>query len=145
MFHVSHISQSCQLLITSSILLDFDLLTFLHVSALIIFFGTQYVFFIFFFFSSRRRHTRLTVTGVQTCALPIYLLPGPGIAAGPPARRGTAFRRADRVSVRQGHRRVSRDHAGDQAGDRTGQFRRAVRSEERRVGKECRSRWSPYH
>src|SRR3989441_13235353 len=24
-------------------------------------------------------------------------------------------------------------------------FRRAVRSEERRVGKECRSRWSPYH
>src|SRR5256886_16534874 len=25
----------------------------------------------FFFFSSRRRHTRLTVTGVQTCALPI--------------------------------------------------------------------------
>src|SRR5881409_4306257 len=28
--------------------------------------------FIFFFFSSRRRHTRCeTVTGVQTCALPI--------------------------------------------------------------------------
>ena len=30
------------------------------------------VFFIFFFFSSRRRHTRyISVTGVQTCALPI--------------------------------------------------------------------------
>src|SRR3546814_574445 len=30
-----------------------------------------------FFFSSRRRHTRCAlVTGVQTCALPIYLLPG---------------------------------------------------------------------
>src|ERR1044072_3314876 len=28
----------------------------------------------FFFFSSRRRHTRyISVTGVQTCALPIYL------------------------------------------------------------------------
>src|SRR5256886_14703430 len=26
-----------------------------------------------FFFSSRRRHTRLTVTGVQTCALPIFV------------------------------------------------------------------------
>ena len=27
----------------------------------------------FFFFSSRRRHTRyISVTGVQTCALPIY-------------------------------------------------------------------------
>src|ERR1022692_3218170 len=24
-------------------------------------------------------------------------------------------------------------------------LRRAIRSEERRVGKECRSRWSPYH
>src|SRR3546814_4238895 len=30
----------------------------------------------FFFFSSRRRHTRCAlVTGVQTCALPIYLEP----------------------------------------------------------------------
>ena len=25
------------------------------------------------------------------------------------------------------------------------EFERSVRSEERRVGKECRSRWSPYH
>ena len=25
------------------------------------------------------------------------------------------------------------------------QFEKALRSEERRVGKECRSRWSPYH
>src|SRR3546814_4172448 len=33
-----------------------------------------YVFY-FFFFSSRRRHTRCAlVTGVQTCALPIFLL-----------------------------------------------------------------------
>ena len=29
--------------------------------------------YVFFFFSSRRRHTRyISVTGVQTCALPIY-------------------------------------------------------------------------
>ena len=28
---------------------------------------------------------------------------------------------------------------------RLGHIDRAVRSEERRVGKECRSRWSPYH
>ena len=26
-----------------------------------------------------------------------------------------------------------------------GEVKRTVRSEERRVGKECRSRWSPYH
>src|SRR3546814_6678627 len=32
------------------------------------------MFLCFFFFSSRRRHTRCAlVTGVQTCALPIYL------------------------------------------------------------------------
>src|SRR3546814_4219886 len=31
------------------------------------------ILYIFFFFSSRRRHTRCAlVTGVQTCALPIY-------------------------------------------------------------------------
>ena len=36
-----------------------------------------FVFFFLFFFSSRRRHTRLlTVTGVQTCALPIYIIYG---------------------------------------------------------------------
>jgi len=41
---------------------------------LIDFFYFSYYFKIFFF-SSRRRHTRLrTVTGVQTCALPIYEL-----------------------------------------------------------------------
>ena len=28
---------------------------------------------------------------------------------------------------------------------RSAKRERAVRSEERRVGKECRSRWSPYH
>src|SRR3546814_6676578 len=32
------------------------------------------LYFILFFFSSRRRHTRCAlVTGVQTCALPIYV------------------------------------------------------------------------
>src|SRR3546814_16085034 len=36
----------------------------------------SFLFFSVFFFSSRRRHTRCAlVTGVQTCALPIYFLP----------------------------------------------------------------------
>src|SRR3546814_2748583 len=36
-----------------------------------------------FFFSSRRRHTRCAlVTGVQTCALPIYYLFAKGTTAG---------------------------------------------------------------
>src|SRR3546814_3958591 len=48
----------------------------------------MYVLCLIFFFSSRRRHTRCAlVTGVQTCALPIYVLQQPdcvdipGIAA----------------------------------------------------------------
>ena len=36
-------------------------------------FKSYYLLVFFFFFSSRRRHTRyISVTGVQTCALPIY-------------------------------------------------------------------------
>src|SRR3712207_7418862 len=31
------------------------------------------------------------------------------------------------------------------SGNKTGIVKRTERSEERRVGKECRSRWSPYH
>ena len=34
---------------------------------------------------------------------------------------------------------------GDDAGDGTTTATVLARSEERRVGKECRSRWSPYH
>src|ERR1043166_9810689 len=71
-----------------------------------------FVGFLCFFFSSRRRHTRFrNVTGVQTCALPIY-------GSSPRGHTGS----------RQPHVRMTRS-----------------RSEERRVGKECRSRWSPYH
>src|SRR3546814_2982131 len=36
----------------------------------------SYIYVLIFFFSSRRRHTRCAlVTGVQTCALPIYRSP----------------------------------------------------------------------
>src|SRR3546814_2695847 len=39
-----------------------------------------YLSFCYFFFSSRRRHTRCAlVTGVQTCALPIFWSPRPHI------------------------------------------------------------------
>src|SRR5213082_3921118 len=79
------------------------------------------LFIVFFFFSSRRRHTRLCqVTGVQTCALPIF------------PRRA----REKRCTLGPGEERSVAHAAG-------------ARSEERRVGKECltqcRSRWWPYH
>src|SRR3546814_10784913 len=54
--------------------------------------------YFFFFFSSRRRHTRCAlVTGVQTCALPIYTPTpcsrGPAInrAINPPASRAASI------------------------------------------------------
>src|SRR5881409_4097571 len=54
----------------------------------------------FFFFSSRRRHTRCeTVTGVQTCALPIWS----------PGRRAAARRhRRDPAHVGLGPRQIGR-------------------------------------
>ena len=36
-------------------------------------------------------------------------------------------------------------HSHLEALEKNGYIRRDARSEERRVGKECRSRWSPYH
>src|SRR3546814_19978566 len=94
-----------------------------------------------FFFSSRRRHTRCAlVTGVQTCALPIWQesMTASGDSRGHRGKpdwtdilfflalaAGAAY-----VLV---HYAQSMDY----------------RSEERRVGKECvskcRARWSPYH
>src|SRR3546814_7984812 len=53
--------------------------------------------FFLFFFSSRRRHTRCAlVTGVQTCALPIFLRAmnlNDGILAGVPPHRVARLRR----------------------------------------------------
>src|SRR3546814_9110384 len=103
-----------------------------------------------FFFSSRRRHTRCAlVTGVQTCALPIYVGKILGFV-----RPGTANDITDRpilfdVQVDDLDRVVERFGA-TVTDTRIARIKDTVgRSEERRVGKECvstcRSRWSPYH
>src|SRR2546430_6715124 len=94
----------------------------------------------FFFFQAEDGIRDLTVTGVQTCALPIS-------EAGKPVDylRVRALPLSDEIAnfVRR-HERV---YVVEQ--NRDGQLydiiRLALRSEERRVGKECRSRWSPYH
>src|SRR3712207_6861600 len=94
----------------------------------------QYLSYVFFFFFQAEDGIRdIGVTGVQTCALPIYL--------------GAVARSARRDPHPGGA--PAGDAGGGREGDRTrADLRRATqppRSEERRVGKECRSRWSPYH
>src|SRR5256885_2807114 len=94
--------------------------------------------FFFFFFQAEDGIRDYKVTGVQTCALPIFLHP----------------ERRDRHAVRDEGGREGRprevrlprpqDAHRDPDGREAGQPAPA-RSEERRVGKECRSRWSPYH
>src|SRR5258708_26137534 len=90
---------------------------------------------IFFFFQAEDGIRDDLVTGVQTCALPI--LPKP--MKEEPAGMG-GFRPGQRVKhPKYGEGTVyKREGEGETA-------KITVRSEERRVGKECRSRWSPYH
>src|SRR5256886_13160662 len=90
----------------------------------------------------------LTVTGVQTCALPIWPLfqivgmsrdhkvMTIGEAATPFLHIARAQRPNPYCAV------IARTR-----GDASALLRdmRRERSEERRVGKECRSRWAPYH
>src|SRR4051812_49713893 len=86
-----------------------------------------FFFFFFFFFSSRRRHTRLTCDwSSDVCSSDLDACSGQegGVASSGPSQR--------RYWVLSFHQLS--------AGSRT-----HSRSEERRVGKECRSRWSPYH
>src|SRR2546430_5689804 len=82
------------------------------------------VMFFFFFFQAEDGIRDLTVTGVQTCALPISPM---------------AMRASMGVLMRVESQPASSSAAS--AATSTA----AARSEERRVGKECRSRWSPYH
>src|SRR2546423_11846186 len=75
------------------------------------------------------------VTGVQTCALPICDLEHHTIQLleGNPEVRNR---------IRAQFRQVMLDEFQDINNQQAELIRR---SEERRVGKECRSRWSPYH
>src|SRR5256886_8648305 len=99
-------------------------------------------FLFFFFFQAEDGIRDLTVTGVQTCALPICAgtFEDPVITYATSEElveakdRKSAYQKA--VALTPGTYKVDvivRDVAS------------GARSEERRVGKECRSRWSPYH
>src|SRR2546430_7266118 len=95
----------------------------------------------FFFFQAEDGIRDLTVTGVQTCALPIYLR-----HVHQRRRRHGHRGELDRLELQGEVHRLA--HPQDDAGllslaeaHGTG----GDRSEERRVGKEGRSRWSPDH
>src|SRR5256885_11953032 len=98
---------------------------------------------VLFFFQAEDGIRDYKVTGVQTCALPIFLL------------QQSSPRSPDSVaeSINKWRVRALLGGAGGRGADRCGlvqaRHRRSLvahaRSGERRVGEECRSRWSPDH
>src|SRR5256886_7752578 len=100
-----------------------------------------YAILIFFFFQAEDGIRDLTVTGVQTCALPISFRFGDdgfGLAVSDPAD-GAAIRAAEIVCGGPVTFAVA------SFDDIATVLERRLRSEERRVGEEGRSRWSPDH
>src|SRR3712207_8601259 len=96
----------------------------------------------FFFFQAEDGIRDIGVTGVQTCALPIFLKLNP-------ARRLIDFACSQLSFLSCGTKLPERfcEDFGLLNGVPCEQRSTIgfARSEERRVGKECRSRWSPYH
>src|SRR5256885_5099003 len=96
----------------------------------------------FFFFSSRRRHTRLqgdwssdVCSSDLTWTLSKRLILQPGVR--------TDWDRVTQSAISEPRLSGSvLPFGSDRAKVSLGW---GIRSEERRVGKECRSRWSPYH
>src|SRR3989440_7165029 len=95
---------------------------------------------LFFFFSSRRRHTRSDrdwssdVCSSDLGALTNVLIDNNNFIGN--ATEGISF--SSSTAGSQSNVTVSNNLFD-------GNGRAVFRSEERRVGKECRSRWSPYH
>src|SRR2546430_8214416 len=102
---------------------------------------TTSVGLLFFFFQAEDGIRDLTVTGVQTCALPICIVPQASHPA--PAMTRNRFHPTLQAARRFTRRTLLARAAGTVAV--APMILTYGRSEERRVGKECRSRWSPYH
>src|SRR5207249_8625684 len=93
------------------------------------------ILFCFFFFSSRRRHTRSKRDwSSDVCSSDLHA----GVGNEEPGLGDHAIAVEQEIEVERARR--------------IGKFARAAeatflgeRSEERRVGKECRARWWPYH
>src|SRR5258706_12095130 len=101
-----------------------------------------YNFIFFFFFSSRRRHTRLVSDwSSDVCSSDLGAFSIPGLEH-------------EYLALLDGELKIL--HVAEVLLERRADFFQFIerlrqmgpqlcRSEERRVGKECRSRWSPYH
>src|SRR5256885_9131017 len=96
-----------------------------------------------FFFQAEDGIRDYKVTGVQTCALPISPRPEPEAAGSSAARSAAQSRRCSLRHLAALSVAALREELLQQT--RALLHQHAARSEERRVGKECRSRWSPYH
>src|SRR3712207_9012210 len=91
-----------------------------------------------FFFQAEDGIRDIGVTGVQTCALPIF----DRESAYEVLSRKEELLDTERRQAAAEKERIRRQKEEEKAAR---EAERAERSEERRVGKECRSRWSPYH
>src|SRR4051794_41674795 len=87
----------------------------------------------FFFFQAEDGIRDGRVTGVQTCALPIW--------TSHPVVEDLLGHAAERLEGGD----VAAEHGGEVLLSNEAGPHHSARSEERRVGKECRSRWSPDH
>src|SRR5256885_8233008 len=96
----------------------------------------------FFFFQAEDGIRDYKVTGVQTCALPISAKAWSEATSS--MTRPDSFRKSGMASMGLAIAALESEH-GDAALAAEAHLINARRSEERRVGKECRSRWSPYH
>src|SRR2546430_10567327 len=97
-----------------------------------------------FFFSSRRRHTRFDCDwSSDVCSsdlMNVQLVPEPFVEIAEEMAEKLGIRGGDTVKVTS-----ARGHYIAKAMVTKRIKAMKIRSEERRVGKECRSRWSPYH
>src|SRR5258706_1594324 len=96
----------------------------------------------FFFLQAEDGIRDWSVTGVQTCALPIYCSFSPVGTL-----NGEATELRNTADLKHPSERFLWVEENDPRGENLGSWimNAGSRSEERRVGKECRSRWSPYH
>src|SRR5260370_28325723 len=96
----------------------------------------------FFFFQAEDGIRDSSVTGVQTCALPIL---GGSMRYVCDASDGKTWFRIENEAEAVAESETMRHAVEKYFRKEHDKAAQSFRSEERRVGKECRSRWSPYH